>query len=68
MDQDSKQKLAQFYYGEFSFDKLVKIREFPNVHIYAKNRWPGVHNFIGTATEEDMKSISKMYSEELKLE
>lgn len=64
---DKNSRLEMFYYGDFSFDKILKLKDYPNIHIYSKHFWP-VSNFVGIVDDEDLVQIRKMYKQEVTIE
>lgn len=61
---DTINKLDIFYWGEFSVKKLLKLKDWPLLHIYGPSKWP-VHQFIGTIPYSEISFLSQHYKRAL---
>jgi len=61
---NTKDKLDLFYWGEFSLEKMLIIKELPDLHIYGEKKWP-THQFIGTIPYDETCFLGQCYSRAL---
>lgn len=58
--QKGNRVLDSFYWGDFSVDRLLNLKDYPKLHVYGTQNWP-THQFITKCDYADIPFLCEKY-------